>query len=771
MTETGEPGWTRLLPLLLVPVSLLPDPWAALPLRTYFFRDFGSFFFPLHELAARELREGRIATWNPFVFEGTFMVPPIYPPDALLAAWPTPAFASWLLTLHLPLAALSAYWLARELGVRRLGAFAAGSAYALGGFALSCLNLCLFLQALALAPLVAGLLRRATHGGGRAVALAAGALAISLTTLAIEFVAQACLVGIVLGIARRPSWSGAARLALALGLGATVGAMPIALVLGFLSETVRGSGFGASEMMANAVHPAALLQTLLPGLFGTLSAPLEGWWGGRFFTMGLPYFLTLYLGPVVPALAVAGLRGLPARERIGLAIVAAVGLWYALGEGGGLAPLLGRLPLASMFRFPAKALLSPYLAIVLAAGIGCDRLARDRAGWRPFAFALGGMVAIVGLIIALVSSAPPALVSWFGVVPRHWPRVAATIRADGGPVLGVAAIAGLVAIAVSRGRMRPSAAAVGVALLAAADLARAGSGVNPQAPVSFFEPLPELQALGLARADGGRTFTYPVALSAAFRTSIAEGRVPRTLAAFFVSRQALNPWSNVLDRVELAETSDSTSASPRPPELDLERLDPARVDRLLPWLRNAAVVNVLSLDVLDHPELELLGEVPLGPPELRLHAYRLAGSWPRSYVACRVVSAPSRDAALASPYVPGFDPARDVALEQPEPASCSAGRAERRDGVPGRGRFEVEADGDAWLVSRQSHARGWSAWVDGRATAVWRANGKHLGVPVPAGRHDVELVYRPPGLRAGAVLSLVGAALAAGVWWRGGPRP
>jgi len=78
--------------------------------------------------------------------------------------------------------------------------------------------------------------------------------------------------------------------------------------------------------------------------------------------------------------------------------------------------------------------------------------------------------------------------------------------------------------------------------------------------------------------------------------------------------------------------------------------------------------------------------------------------------------------------------------------------------------------GDAWLVSRQSHARGWSARVDGREAPVRRANGKHLAVPVPAGRHEVELRYHPPGLRAGALLSLLGAALVVGVWWKGGPR-
>jgi uncharacterized membrane protein YfhO len=73
-------------------------------------------------------------------------------------------------------------------------------------------------------------------------------------------------------------------------------------------------------------------------------------------------------------------------------------------------------------------------------------------------------------------------------------------------------------------------------------------------------------------------------------------------------------------------------------------------------------------------------------------------------------------------------------------------------------------------VSRQSHAQGWTARVDGREAPVRRANGKHLAVPVPSGRHEVELLYRPPGLRAGALLSLVGVALVVGVWWRSGSR-
>jgi hypothetical protein len=355
----GEPGLSRWLPFLLVPVALLTDVAAAVPLRTYFFRDATLTFTPLRLFAARELREGRFPAWNPTP-EGTFQLPAVYPPDLLSALWPSPSVVSWLLTLHLPLAALAAFWLARELGASPPGAFVAGAAYALGGFALSCLNLHVFLQALALAPFVAGMLRRAARLGGRLVIVAALVLALALSTLALEFVAQAVALGVALGLVASPQLASLRRLVLALALGLGLAAVPVVLTLGLLPETARGGGFSADVALGNAVHPAVLLQSLMPNLFGVPSAPAEAWWGGRFFSKGLPYFLSLYLGPLVLGLAAVGAGALPRGPRMALFGLAALGLWYALGERGGLAPLLGRLPLVGALRFPSKALLLPH---------------------------------------------------------------------------------------------------------------------------------------------------------------------------------------------------------------------------------------------------------------------------------------------------------------------------------------------------------------------------------------------------------------------------
>ena len=762
----------RWLPLLLLPTALLPDLAAALPLRTYFFRDFTVTFLPLRLFAAREMREGRFALWNPLVFEGSFQLPAVYPPDLLHALWPSPVFVSWLLTLHLPLAALAAYWLARELGASRPGAFQSGAVYALGGFALSCLNLYVFLQALALAPFVAGLLRRAALRGGRQVPAAALVLALAVSTIAVEFVAQAVVLGGALGLAAFPRPRTFGRLAVAVVLGVGLAGVPVAVVAGLLPETGRGTGLPPDVVLANAVHPAVLLQALLPNLFGAPQTPAEAWWGGRFFSKGLPYFLSLYFGPLTLALAALGAFALPRRPRFVVLGLAALGLWYSLGERGGLAPLVARLPLASSFRFPAKALLLPHFAVALASGFGVDRLRVASRAWAVFARWAGGAAAVALAVAAALKAAPRGLVGWTGVLESFWPQLVEVAWRDAGLVLLLSLVVAAVAWAVRRGVLGPGPAAALVVALAVADLARAGAGLNRQVRPSFFVLLPEMAAQPLREREGGRVFSYGLDHSPAFRAFLARGGPELTLAGLYLHRQMLGPYTNMLDGFPAPEATDLTAFSPRPRELEPALYEPRAVDQLLPWLRNAAVTRVLSLDPLTHPDLVPLGTVAPGPPGLLIHLYTVESPWPRTHVACRVIEERDPERALLRPYSPGFDPQRDVVLESGRASSadgalgatCTRGRARLTAARAGEERFDVETNASAYLVVRDSYARGWRARVDGAPALVLRANGKHRAVAIPAGKHQVVLRYGAPGLGAGVAVSLVSLAAAALLW-------
>jgi uncharacterized membrane protein YfhO len=72
---------------------------------------------------------------------------------------------------------------------------------------------------------------------------------------------------------------------------------------------------------------------------------------------------------------------------------------------------------------------------------------------------------------------------------------------------------------------------------------------------------------------------------------------------------------------------------------------------------------------------------------------------------------------------------------------------------PEQVRVSVDAAGPALVVVRAAWDRNWRATVDGRPAAVLRTDFLLQGVPVPAGRHDVRLVYRDPALFRGLALS------------------
>ncbi len=731
---TGAAGSSRLLPLLLVPLALLPNPLAGAPLATYYLGELSRVFLPLRLLAARELAEGRLLSWNPYVFEGSFEQPALYPPDLLHALWPSPLFVSWLLTLHLPLAALAAYWLARELSVSRAGAFLAGGVYALCGFTLSSLSHYVLLQALALAPFAAGLLRRAALDGGRAIAAAALVLALSLTTHAPGFVAQAWLVGAALGLAAAPGRAAIERLGLATALGLGVAGLPLALLASLAPEASLKALVASQLGLGESLRPAALLQALLPGLLGSPIASSR--------------FASLYVGPLVLALAAIGFLAQPRGLRLVLLGLSGLGVWLALASSG-------------------QGLLLPHLGLALGAAFAGDRLLLGR-DWRGLAGAALAVAAIGVGIAVVLSLAPGSLLGSSGVAESAWPPLVDVARRGAGLVLLLALAFGAAAWAVERGVLGPARALAVVVALCLLDLARAGYGQNPQEQSSFFDALPEVAALRLSALDGGRVFSYGIEGSAAYRALATRGGTGLGLTSLFLHRQMLGPYANVLDRVETPESGYEAALRPRPRERGAELQDSAAVGELLPWLRNAGVARVLSLDPLSHPELVPLATIAAGPPGVAVHAYGFE-SWPRASPACRAAPVASREQALAAPYRKGFDPWREVALEEqgggPDdalPATCTKGRARRTWATAAEEHYEVTSNASAYLVVRASHARGWRAHVDGVPAPVLRANGKHRAVAVSAGRHEVVLRYSPPGFVIGLALSAVSllAALA-----------
>ncbi len=112
---------------------------------------------------------------------------------------------------------------------------------------------------------------------------------------------------------------------------------------------------------------------------------------------------------------------------------------------------------------------------------------------------------------------------------------------------------------------------------------------------------------------------------------------------------------------------------------------------------------------------------------------------------------PRRTALLVSP--PGLD------LKNVE----ASGSAEVTRYEPNRVEVKTVSDAASLLVLGDNHYPGWRAFVDGRAVSIVRVNYNLRGVPLTAGEHVVEFVYRPLSVLVGFAISLL--TLAALVLW------
>lgn len=188
------------------------------------------------------------------------------------------------------------------------------------------------------------------------------------------------------------------------------------------------------------------------------------------------------------------------------------------------------------------------------------------------------------------------------------------------------------------------------------------------------------------------------------------------------------------------------------------------------WTTSPAIADLLRATTLlaqagitspapaPQPEWKMVGPVA-GTPLFR---YERDPRLPEAFVAGGAARV-TFDGALATiRNDPTVDPASLVLYE----GLCRQCALATRPGVAGRAvtpvrwrertaRVAVQVDRPGVLVVSQAWSKGWRATVDGREVPVVRVYGLTMGVPVPAGRHDVRFRYDAPGLQTGLAVSIV----------------
>lgn len=118
-----------------------------------------------------------------------------------------------------------------------------------------------------------------------------------------------------------------------------------------------------------------------------------------------------------------------------------------------------------------------------------------------------------------------------------------------------------------------------------------------------------------------------------------------------------------------------------------------------------------------------------------------------------------------------FDPRKTALLElEPHKMPPLSGRPLTNDSYarivsyePNRLVIETKSDQTAVLVVSEMHYPGWVAMLDGLKTPIHNTNFLLRGVVVPAGTHRIEMSYRAPGARNGAIVSLFTLILIGGM--------
>jgi hypothetical protein len=709
--------------------------------ETFFYRDFGAFGYPLAYYHREAFWRGELPLWNPLnncglPFLAQWNTLTLYPLSLFYLLFPL----SWSLGVfnlgHLFLAGLGMYFLARQWTGNSLAASLAGLAFAFNGLTWQSLMWPNNIVALGWMPWVVWAVERAWREGGRRVIVAALAGAMQMLSGAPEiifltwaFAGVWWLAGLISTANSRASIF--ARFALALLLVTALAAAQLLPFLDLLAHSHRDTGFGDSAWsmpasgLANYLVPLFRCTANKQGVFGQV----DQYWTASY-----------YAG--IGTVALALLAVWRARDKT-VWLAAAVAAWsllMALGDHGLIYPALKAVfPQLGFMRFPIKFVALATLLIPLLTAHALARLqALPSQDW-PRERKRLAILALVfsGLILAIVWTA------W--KFPRPSEDLAATCWNAGTRVFFLVFI--LATLGLLPRAARPKTQLLARALLLALvwlDVGAHAPKINPMVERWVYEP-------GLARANFKWDSQIGPGESRAFETPEAQSTVmfrfvKKASDDFIGRRLSLIGDCNLLDDVPKVDGFYSL------------------------YLRESnAVLDQLARSANDPPGLlDFLGVSQISNPTNALDWVPRGSYLPMVTAGQKPVFADDRTA-LAALLAPDFNPRRVVYLP-PEAAglltvsNASTVKVVSRQFSAQKIRLEIEADAPAIMAVAQSFSHCWRAYVDGRSTRIWRANYGFQALEIPAGHHEVKLVYADRSFFCGSALSL-GALLFCGLAW------
>jgi hypothetical protein len=726
-----------------------------------FYRDPAHWNYPARWFVRASVLRGDWPLWNPEQGLGfSVLANPLYglfyPPNWLFLITPPGWVANmltWQCFAHLVWGSAGVVVLARQLGLKGTAVTVAGLAWGLSGYTTASWTAGLLLLSGAWLPwcgvgfvALARSVRDGTEGWIAGVVRAA--LPVAMAILFGEVFAAIIDVGFGLGMAAlaihqdrtagppqprlRTATAVGAALALAGGIGAVV-VLPARVIA---ATNARGQPLERVVAETCSLNPLRLLEFVAPGSMGYpfgdyAAAP----WIGEKMLDGFPLMYSVYMGAGVVALALLALgRG----RRLG-AMVGGCALFALLVSLGRYTPVHNIVrtlvrPLAYM-RYPEKYLVAFVALLALLAGLGAARVLEEAAA-RPWRRTAAG----AALLLVLAALAP-------ALFPAVW---APYMR--WGALKGALAVLLVLAVQALSTRASPRALALLLVAGVSADLAVAAWPHLDFAPREVATGVPRAAAVIVDEQHRAGA----LAPARVYRAEKTEGSVRRW------SQAGSHAESEAASIASLIPNTVTTFGVATLPGYD------AAIPSLVPqlWQTGQKVgqsvlrllgISYVVLPIEDprDPVEHRSGITPMLDPVPGSRLYRVPQALPRVYLAGRaeVVSDEQALGRLFEPDVVEGKLALVTGGALPGPAG-RAGACALTAFSNNRVAARCQAERPAMAVFLEQHDAGWAAELDGAPAPLLRANLLMRAVAVPAGTHAITLSYKPPGLRAGALLSL-----------------
>lgn len=703
-----------------------------------------------------------VPLWNPHQMGGRPFV--ANSQSALFSpfSWPALVLPFWwslgvVGVLKLFCAALGAHLLARALGMGVPGRLLAGLVYGFGLYFVAWLSWPLS-SVWAWLPWLLLCVHAVVHRRG-APPVAALALVVALQFLgghpesSFHVLAAGSFFALLALSRAAPGTRGRAIGRLAAGLVAGSALAAVAL-LPFLELLSLSGDLGNREgRTGGSLAPSTLIACFMPEYWGRPS---------QVQTLAFSFAKAYYAGALPLMLAIWAVVARRSRERVAIAAGGAVAIAVVVGLPG-IFQLVTAVP-GFDHAYNQRLIIVGLLALALLAGWGLEDLP---AGGRPARALLAGAAALwllpIVVVVVRLDAGAGALgdalaVAWTFATPER--AGAATVVPLAAAWVWAVFAGAAVALLASRGRLSRTAFVALALVLVAADLLRAGVGLNPAIPVAHAEQpvtpaLARLQAARPARFVGlaPEVGVQALAPNVAMRYGLYDARG----YDFPIERRYNRLWrSQVADRYE----------GFAPPTITAVTTPGA--------LRMMGLLGVA--DILQAPEEPPLRglEMTYEGPDARLYANPFA--LPRAWVVAGQRTVPGEAAQLAAIADPGFDARRLAVVDEPLPGladgpAAPGGSAAIVAYAPDRVELRASAPGRGLVVLSDLHFPGWRATVDGRDAPIERVDYLLRGVLVDPGEHRIVMEYRPWSWRAGWIVSLAAAlGLLLLVMWKGARR-